>query len=69
MPDLKSSWTGEDEQDCGKIDGRRYARCPELHHCISTTVATRLLDDVEFLSHRSSDGVSKSGAGFEVSWF
>ncbi|TQE10511.1 hypothetical protein C1H46_003849 [Malus baccata] len=67
MPDLKPSWTGEDEQDRGEIDGRRSARCPKLHRCISTTVAARLLD--EFLSRRSNDGVSKYGAGFEVSRF
>ncbi|KAM2958407.1 hypothetical protein FF2_025275 [Malus domestica] len=69
MPDLKPSWTGEDEQDRGEIVGRRSARCPKLHRCISTTVAARLLDDVEFLSSRSNDGVSKSGDGFEVSRF
>ncbi|TQD83253.1 hypothetical protein C1H46_031175 [Malus baccata] len=61
MLDLKPSWIGEDEQDCGKINGRRYAQCSELHRCISTAVAARLLDDVEFLSRRSSDDVSKSG--------
>ncbi|KAM1514026.1 hypothetical protein ACFX11_025855 [Malus domestica] len=69
MPNLKPSWTGEDEQDRGEIDGWRSARCPELHRCISTTVAARLLDDVEFLSRRSNDSVSKYGASFEVSRF